>query len=128
MSRWPRITPEEVASLLSPAEPDLTPEFGAIDRRTRAQEPRFTADEVVSVTRDSTPAQALRPGEGMTGPDAGRTREVTGLIETPSRLPQIRRDRIEMLRHRIRSGTYRPDPVAVARAVVGFEDDFSLRG
>ena len=49
-------------------------------------------------------------------------RHLASLAKTAGSLPEIRTERIEALRTAVVNGSYDPDPRAVARAILEFED------
>ena len=49
-------------------------------------------------------------------------RRIAALSEAAAGLPEVRMEKVEPLRQALADGTYSPDPRAVARAILEFED------
>ena len=53
-------------------------------------------------------------------------RQIAGLAEAADRLPDVRQEKVQLLRREIAAGTYQVDAKTVARAILEFEDGFRL--
>lgn len=84
--------------------------FGPEDRRVQG-------GGIEGVSRSGGPHEEKAPA-GDRIELSGRARELAARLEATRRLPEVRADKVEAAREALARGTYRVDPLEVARRII----------